>query len=55
MNGQTVLPHIALKGRQKPDGTKESNAYHIGWLPLISLCQLIVTIDCVFDGMRVQS
>jgi Helix-turn-helix domain len=37
VNGE-VLPFlsIAVKGREKPDGTKESNAYHIGWLPLIA-------------------
>jgi hypothetical protein len=27
---------IAVRGRQRPDGTNESNAYHVGWLPLIS-------------------
>jgi hypothetical protein len=27
---------IAVKGRERPDGTKESNAYHIGWLALIA-------------------
>ena len=37
VNGK-VLPFlsIAVKGRERPDGTKESNAYHIGWLPLIA-------------------
>ena len=29
---------IAAAGRRKRDGTKEANAYHIGWLPLIALC-----------------
>jgi Helix-turn-helix domain len=28
---------IAMKGRQKFDGTKESNAYHISWLTLIAV------------------
>jgi hypothetical protein len=27
---------LARRGRRRPDGTKESNAYHIGWLPLIA-------------------
>jgi hypothetical protein len=26
---------IAAKGQERSDGTKESNAYHIGWEPLI--------------------
>jgi hypothetical protein len=28
---------LARRGRRRPDGTKESNAYHIGWLPLIGV------------------
>lgn len=28
---------IAKKGRRKPDGTRESNVYHIGWMPLIAV------------------
>jgi Helix-turn-helix domain len=27
---------IAVKGRERPDSTKQSNAYHIGWLALIA-------------------
>jgi hypothetical protein len=33
--GQPFL-RIAVKGRQRPDGANESNAYHIGWTPLIA-------------------
>jgi hypothetical protein len=38
VNGK-ALPFltIAVRGRQKPDGTRESNAYHIGWVPLIAI------------------
>ena len=37
VNGQRMpFLRIVQRGRQKPDGTKESNAYHIGWLPLIA-------------------
>jgi hypothetical protein len=38
VNGQ-VLPFLTLarKGRRKLDGTKGSNAYHIGWLPLLAM------------------
>jgi hypothetical protein len=36
VNGKTIpFLSIAVKGRERPDGTKESNAYHVGWLPLI--------------------
>lgn len=37
VNGE-LLPFltVAVKGRRRPDGTKESNAYHIGWLPLLA-------------------
>jgi hypothetical protein len=37
VNGE-LIPYlsIAVKGRERPDGTKCSNAYHIGWLPLIA-------------------
>ena len=37
--GDQVLPYltIAQQGRRRPDGTKESNAYHVGWLPLVSM------------------
>jgi len=28
---------LARRGRRRPDGTKESNAYHVGWLPLIAM------------------
>jgi hypothetical protein len=39
--GDRTLPFlsIAVKGRTRPDGTKESNAYHIGWLPLIAVAR----------------
>jgi hypothetical protein len=30
---------IALYGRSKRDGTKESNAYHIGWQALIAFAR----------------
>jgi hypothetical protein len=38
VNGE-VLPFltVAQKGRRRPDGTRESNAYHVGWLPLIAM------------------
>ena len=34
-----VMPFLRLarRGRRRPDGTKESNAYHIGWLPLMAV------------------
>ena len=37
VNGKTIpFLSIAVPGREKADGTKESNAYHIGWLALIA-------------------
>jgi len=37
--GDQVIPFLCLarRGRRRPDGTKESNAYHVGWLPLIAV------------------
>ena len=37
--GDHLIPFLRLarRGRRRPDGTKESNAYHIGWLPLIAV------------------
>jgi len=37
--GDQVIPFLCLarRGRRRPDGTTESNAYHIGWLPLIAI------------------
>src|SRR5262249_5200086 len=34
-----VIPFLCLarRGRRRPDGTKESNAYHVGWLLLIAV------------------
>jgi hypothetical protein len=34
-----VIPFLTLarKGRRRPDGTRESNAYHVGWIPLITM------------------
>jgi hypothetical protein len=37
--GHQWIPFLRLarRGRRRPDGTKESNAYHVGWLPLIAV------------------
>ena len=37
--GNQVIPFLQLarRGRRGPDGTRESNAYHVGWLPLIAV------------------
>jgi hypothetical protein len=37
--GGVILPFlsVAAPGRIKSDGKKESNAYHIGWIPLIAV------------------
>jgi len=38
VNGEWMpLLSIAARGRIKRDGTRESNAYHVGWLPLIAI------------------
>jgi AraC-like DNA-binding protein len=40
VNGEMIpFLSIAVKGRERSDGTKESNAYHIGWLPLIAFAR----------------
>lgn len=37
--GNKLMPFLRLarRGRRRPDGTKESNAYHVGWLSLIAV------------------
>jgi hypothetical protein len=38
VNGEWMpLLKIAARGRIKTDGTRESNAYHVGWVPLIAI------------------
>jgi hypothetical protein len=52
VDGKTVpFLRIAARGRVKPNGIRESNAYHIGWLPLIA-----IVADNHFDeGVRAEA